>query len=54
MGRLHEKKGLDMLINAAVKLDTLPRETRIVIAGPDESGYLTNLKNLPPNTPTRI
>lgn len=43
LGRLHPKKGLDLLLKAWTSLGVLRRDWRLVIAGPDEEGYLANL-----------
>ncbi|WP_230973890.1 glycosyltransferase [Burkholderia pseudomultivorans] len=44
LGRIHEKKGCDLLIAAFAALGALQREYRLVIAGPDESGLVERLR----------
>lgn len=38
LGRIHQKKGCDLLVQAFAKLALVDRETQLVIAGPDEQG----------------
>jgi len=45
LGRIHEIKGLDLLLNAFAGLTRTVAEVTLVIAGPDD-GYLTRLKKL--------
>jgi len=45
LGRVHPKKRPDILIEAWAKAE-VPRDWRLVIAGPGESEYLTKLANL--------
>ncbi|MBU9296697.1 glycosyltransferase [Burkholderia multivorans] len=44
LGRIHEKKGCDLLIAAFAALGALQREYRLVIAGPDEGGLVERLR----------
>jgi glycosyltransferase involved in cell wall biosynthesis len=45
MGRIHEKKGCDLLIKAVAKLDIM-RDIYLVIAGPDNHGMKENLEKI--------
>lgn len=45
MSRLHIKKGLDVLLSAWERIHSQFPEWRLVIAGPDENGYLENLRH---------
>ncbi|OGO20956.1 MAG: hypothetical protein A2Z15_02870 [Chloroflexi bacterium RBG_16_50_11] len=45
LGRLHQTKGIDLLINAFAGLAKDLSDARLVVAGPDD-GYLPALKNL--------
>jgi glycosyltransferase involved in cell wall biosynthesis len=44
VGRLHEAKGLDLLIDAFYELNKITKDARLVLAGPD-GGYLSELLN---------
>ncbi len=44
MGRIHEKKGCDMLINAFAALGEFRRDYRLVVAGPDQENLTNKLK----------
>ena len=44
LGRIHPKKGCDLLIEAFAQ--TAPKDFRLVMAGPDESGLRTELETL--------
>jgi glycosyltransferase involved in cell wall biosynthesis len=46
VGRLHPKKGLDILLSAWAKLAQERKEWELVIAGPDEQSYLSQLQKL--------
>ena len=46
LGRVHPKKGLDLLLPAWAKLSTLTRDWQLVIAGPDEQNYLVQIREL--------
>lgn len=46
LGRLHPKKGLDLLLLAWAKLSTLTKDWQLVIAGPDEQGHLAQIRAL--------
>lgn len=46
LGRLHEKKGVDLLIRAAASPRSGVEPFRVVIAGPSEPAYLDSLKRL--------
>ena len=43
LGRIHEKKGCDLLVSAFAALGALRSEYRLIIAGPDESGLVARL-----------
>ena len=43
LGRLHHKKGLDLLVNAVAGLD---QNVALVIAGPDSDGYKAEMQRL--------
>ncbi|SEF93039.1 Glycosyltransferase involved in cell wall bisynthesis [Bryocella elongata] len=45
-GRLHPKKGCDLLIEAFAKTAALDRELDLVMAGPDEVGWASQLQEL--------
>ncbi|WP_369062143.1 glycosyltransferase [Caulobacter sp. 73W] len=46
MGRIHEKKGCDILIRAFARVAQLHPELDLVIAGPDQSGWRSVLEAL--------
>jgi glycosyltransferase involved in cell wall biosynthesis len=46
LGRIHPKKGLDILLSAWAKLSTLTKNWQLVIAGPDEKGHLAQIQAL--------
>lgn len=46
LGRIHPKKGLDLLVSAWSGLVGLAREWEIVIAGPDEGGHQDEIQSL--------
>lgn len=46
LGRIHPKKGFDLLLSAWAKLSSLTRDWELVIAGPDEQGYLAQVRRL--------
>jgi len=46
LGRLHPKKGLDILLQAWSKLSTGAHNWQLVIAGPDEQGYYAQVRSL--------
>ncbi len=48
LGRVHERKGLDLLIEIFADLSKKSDNLKLVIAGPDD-GYLNNLKKLAKN-----
>ncbi len=43
LGRLHRKKGCDLLVQAFARLARMDRETHLVVAGPDEQGSKRDL-----------
>lgn len=45
LGRMHVKKGLDLLMEAWTRLEPWKRRWRLVIAGPDESGLQQGLED---------
>ncbi|MFP3564950.1 glycosyltransferase [Paraburkholderia sp. SIMBA_030] len=46
LGRIHPKKGCDLLIRAFAKVANLDNAAHLVIAGPDSTGWMTTLKAL--------
>jgi glycosyltransferase involved in cell wall biosynthesis len=46
LGRIHRKKGCDLLIEAFARFARQDAETSLVIAGPDEQGWRTELLSL--------
>jgi len=46
LGRIHPKKGLDLLVQAWAKLSAQTKNCQLVIAGPDEQGYLAQIREL--------
>ena len=44
LGRLHPKKGIDLLLEAWSRLGPLRRGWRLCLAGPDERGYLAQVQ----------
>lgn len=46
LGRIHPKKGFDLLLSAWARLSSLTRDWELVIAGPDEGGYLAQVRGL--------
>ena len=49
LGRLHPKKGLDLLLCAWARLIRFHKDWELIIAGPDEKGYLAQLQKLVEN-----
>ena len=45
VGRIHQAKGLDLLVRAFAEISKLMENTKLVIVGPDD-GYLPSLKKL--------
>lgn len=45
LGRIHEKKGCDLLVRAFAALEGVRNDYRLVIAGPDESGLVAQLRD---------
>jgi glycosyltransferase involved in cell wall biosynthesis len=46
LGRIHRKKGCDMLIRAFVKLAALDPELQLVMAGPDQQSWSRDLQEI--------
>jgi glycosyltransferase involved in cell wall biosynthesis len=46
IGRIHEKKGCDLLIKAFARSTSSDAETQLVMAGPDEQGWMTQLRSM--------
>jgi glycosyltransferase involved in cell wall biosynthesis len=46
LGRIHPKKGLNVLLAAWAKLSALTRDWQLAIAGPDEQGHLAKIQAL--------
>lgn len=44
LGRIHEKKGCDLLVRAFAAIEGLRNDYRLVIAGPDDSGLVAQLR----------
>ena len=44
LGRVHPKKGLDLLVSAWAKLAPLSKDWQLVIAGPDELGHVAQIR----------
>jgi glycosyltransferase involved in cell wall biosynthesis len=49
LGRIHEKKGCDLLIHAFAKVAMTEPTLHLVIAGPDQTGLVARLKTLARN-----
>lgn len=43
LARIHPKKGLDLLLSAWARLNALRKDWELVIAGPDEHGYMASM-----------
>ncbi|GIW56238.1 MAG: hypothetical protein KatS3mg082_2642 [Nitrospiraceae bacterium] len=46
LGRVHKKKGIDLLLRAWRALEPKYPEWELIIAGPDEGGYLDEMRRL--------
>lgn len=46
LGRLHPKKGCDLLLQALADISALPEDLSLVFAGPDQVGWKTELSSL--------
>jgi glycosyltransferase involved in cell wall biosynthesis len=46
LGRIHEKKGCDLLIRAFARVAALEPALHLVMAGPDQTGWLARLQQL--------
>ncbi len=46
LGRIHEKKGCDLLIEAYARVKDLVPDLHLMMAGPDQDGWLATLKQL--------
>ena len=45
LGRIHRKKGCDLLINAFIKLASLDPDLHLMMAGPDQQGWSRELQD---------
>ena len=46
LGRIHPKKGLDLLLHSWAGLRQVHKDWELIIAGPDENGYLNEIREL--------
>jgi glycosyltransferase involved in cell wall biosynthesis len=46
LGRIHPKKGLDLLLAAWDRLRRFHKQWELIVAGPDEDGYLATLQKM--------
>jgi glycosyltransferase involved in cell wall biosynthesis len=46
LSRIHEKKGCDLLIRAFAEIARAHRDLHLVMAGPDQTGWVAHLKSL--------